>query len=83
MWQLSLKDHCLDCGEILYYKFPYIKKHRLSIKIWCKYCNSITTYFEQDLKIIFNQAIKDLSNHIKMLPGGYSYRIYQKVRGRN
>ena len=70
MWMLSLKDYCLDCNNLLHYKFPYIKIQRLSTKLWCKNCDKVTTYFEQELKIIFNQIIKDLSNYIKKLPIG-------------
>ncbi|KKL10277.1 hypothetical protein LCGC14_2557440, partial [marine sediment metagenome] len=49
-------------NKLLYYKFPYIKIQRLSTKLWCKNCNKITTYFEQDLRLIYIKALKDLTN---------------------
>jgi len=68
MYIVSLKDHCKKCESGLYYKFPYIKARHLSTELLCKRCNTITTYFEIELKAIYNQMIKDLRNTLFGLP---------------
>ena len=70
MYLLYLKDHCLECEQKLYYEFTYTIAYRMSTKIWCKYCNNITTYFEYDLRLVYKKMIDDLYTILHKLPIG-------------